>query len=269
MPDEIVIPPTDAPGPSTTPVEPNATPSTTQVATEPSSASTTQVEPSARPQATDGVRPFERIAGRKFDKLEKGMSQIMEVLQNLQKPTPSAPNATPQPVTPEQFLSDPVTVLNQILDERDKRIKGEIPETLSAQTRQLELKRSGQDALKMIETNELVRKDPEGIDRVEDILRDPQYGLEKIASTYPIEAARLALEIYSSKHKATPGVPTPSKAQMTSTATAVHAGTKTTIKDEAAELQKQMLANPSLMQDPEFIKKIQVLKSRRQADLVQ
>src|SRR3990167_2815761 len=225
-----------------------------------------QVENGTRQQLGNEVRPFERIAGRKFDKIEKGMQSIMEALQNMQKPTTS-PSAT-APITAEDFLTDPLAHLNRLLDERDKKLKGEIPQTLSEQTRNMELLRSQKEALKMIETNETISKDPEGWNRVEDILNDEEFGLKEIASYNPLSAARLALRIYSEKYgKAAPSASAPSKAQMASTATAVHPSGKVTLKDEAVELQKQLLGNPELRYDREFMKKLQSLKDRRQAEL--
>ena len=73
----------DSPAPTSAP---QATDPTTQVAAQPQSVTPTQVEPGARLQTRDEVRPFERVAGRKFDKLERGMQGIMDALQKLQQP---------------------------------------------------------------------------------------------------------------------------------------------------------------------------------------
>ena len=194
------------------------------------------------------------------------MQNIMDVLQKLQQPAP-LPSAKTQ-ITAEDFLTDPLAHLNRLLDERDQKLKGEIPQTLSEQTKALEFKRSQQDALKMIETNELIGKDPEGINKVEDILTDENYGLREIASIYPLHAARLAVEIYTAKYgKQAPSAAVPSKAQMTTTATAIHPQGKVTLKDEAVELQKQFLANPELRLNKEFMDKLKSLKDRRQAEV--
>lgn len=247
---------------------PQATEQPAQASVQPQAVTPPQVEQGTKLQTGNEVRPFERVAGRKFDKLERGQQSIMEILQKLQQPQPAPSPSAKAPITAEEFLTDPVTHMLRMLDERDQKLKGEIPQTLSEQTKQLELKRSQQDALKMIETNELISKDPEGINRIEDILTDEEYGLKEIASAYPLYAARLALKIYAAQYgKASPGVPVPSKAQMTTTSTATHAQGKVTLKDEAVELQKQFLANPELRLDPEFMKKLQSLKERRQAEV--
>lgn len=263
MPDETTT--TQAPeGLTTEQVGSQAQEANGQPSSQAQNGTSTQVESGTMQPVRDEVRPFERVAGRKFDKLEKGMSQVMEMLQKMQQPQ-AAPSQTP--ATAEEFLSDPMNVLNRILDEREKKIKGEIPKTLSDQNRELENQRSRQEALKMIDTNELIRKDPEGRDRITDILTDEQFGLDKIASTHPVEAARLALALYEKNYGKVKSVGMPTKQQMGGTPTAVRSGAKATLKDEAAELQKQYLANPELINNPEFKKKFAELKSRRQAEL--
>ena len=229
-----------------------------------------QVEDRTKLQPGNEVRPFERMAGRKLDRIDRGFEKLFTLLEKNQAPQPSAPSPNAQtPLTDEEFLSSPVKSSRMIIDEIVAQIKGEIPKTLSEQARQMDFQRSQKDALKMIETNELVSKDPEGMNKIEDIFNDPEDGLAEIASKYPLYAAKLALKIYSEKYgKAAPSAAAPTKAQMVATATAVHPTGKVTLKDEAVELQKQLLNNPELRYDREFIKKLQSLKDRRQAELV-
>lgn len=244
---------------------PQATEQNGQPPVQPQSGTPVQVETGTKLQPGNEVRPFERVAGRKLDKLERGFEKIREMLESLSQPTPSPSAKTP--ITAEEFLGDPITHMNRLRDEIREELRGEIPKTLSEQAKGLEFKRSQQDALKMIETNEMIGKDPEGIKRIEDILNDQEYGLEEIASKYPLYAAKMALKIYQSQYGSTKAVSAPTKAQMSSTATAIHPSGKVTLKDEAVELQKQFLANPDLRHDPEFMKKLQALKEKRQAEV--
>lgn len=200
-------------------------------------------------------RPFERIAGRKFDKIEKAIRNLTELMQQSRIPAqPSSNYQQRQRYTPTQEdWKNPEQVIQRMLDDRLQEFPEKISQTLEQRERQLSFARSQRDAVKMIETNEAVKRDPEGIDRMKEILEDDTFGLNKMAEHYPVEAARAALEIYQSRYSSRRAAAAPTKSQMTSTATAINSGSgKTGTDARITEMYKKISAVPELMNDPKF-----------------
>lgn len=259
MPEETVVSPDVSTG--LDPQQGSSQESSTGVQAQPEiqSDTSTSVDRGDSQQSSQGEpRPFERIAGRKFDKIEKTLKTLTELVQRQSMPQ----SGSPQPQTRQRYQptsedwKNPEAVIQKMLDDRLQEFPEKITQSLDEREKVLSFKRSEQDAVKMIETNEAIKRDPEGIDRMRDILEDGQFGLNKMAKHYPLEAARAALEIYNARYSSGRRSGAPSKSQMTSTATAVNSGAGKTGSDaKLGELMKKATI-PGMMKNPAFIKEL-------------
>lgn len=246
-------------------------------------ATATQAPVESPPQSTQATeeprKPSDWFAGRKLAKLERQIQNLTQLYQaqqsGVQQPKAGSPGDAPKQSykpTPDEIWKDPGAAFQRMLDERLESVQQEIPRSLEKREAQIRWEQSRQDALKLIKTNEAVKRDPEGEEKVKEILEDEQYNLDKIATTFPLEAARVALEIYNARYGAAPkkAAAAPTKAQLVSTATAVKTGgVKVNLNEEALKLQQEAMTNPMLMQDPAWIAKVQALKAKRVTELNQ
>ena len=206
---------------------------------------------------------------REIRRLRDTVNQLQNTLQSLQQ-------IQPQTVSPAQtqkqgfdvnkFFTNPQEVLQQMLDEREARLKGEIPRTLEQYNVEKQFESSRQEARKLIETNEAIKRDPSGMDKILDIITDNNYGIDEISKLFPVQAARLALELYNLRNGGAQrrNANAPSRGQMMSTATTVNSnGKQPTLQDESTKLQQELMQNPTLAYDPAFQARIQALKQRR------
>lgn len=211
----------------------------------------------------DTRRASEFEAARQIKRLEKTIRQLQNAFERSQQsaPPPSTSQQPSRQVTQEELLKDPLNTILRIIDERDQKLKGEIPKTFEQYNQQATMQRAEQEGLRLIRTNSLVKADPEGEDRIKDILNEEDdFGnsLNKYSQANPRHAAQLALMEYQNRYGGgRKSQSAPSKAQMQTTATAVNIGSgKSTIENEAAQLHKMILANPSLMDDKDFREKL-------------
>lgn len=226
-------------------------------------------ESNASSEVDTRPRPSQFVAGRReIRRLENEISQMRQAFQAFQQQnTASTPRAPA--LDPNEFYKNPLEFINKVMEERDAKIKGEIPGTFAELERKQGLQRNLQEAERMIVTNEAVKRDPQGVDRIKDILYDDEYGLNEMSKAFPVQAARLALQLYNQKYASSvtrrSSANAPNKAQMQSTATTVNgAGQRPNIGDEYLKLRNELMANPMLAQDPAFVEKLNALKTKRQ-----
>lgn len=247
-------------GQEATPASPQATVPETQVPAQPQPTPISPVETNPQPTREESSRASDFETARQIKNLTKQVRSLMQQVSD--RNTQSAPpqNATqsftPSPVTQQELLADPLNAINRILDARDKHLMGIIPQTLSQRDQELRTQRDIQEGWKIIRSSEAYKNDPDGEDKINDILaKEDAYGnsLQKYSTFNPVHAAQLALIEY--EKSATRKVPAtaPQKAQMVSTATASYpGGAQLNVNEEALKLQQEAYSNPDVMKDPSW-----------------
>lgn len=219
----------------------------------------------------DTRRASDYETARQIKRLAKQMQSFQQALERgaQSQPSPSNPTTQMPTITNDEFVKDPVGALQKIMDAREQQSMGKFSQTIQQREQVQQYEKSRQDAVKMIRTNESIKRDPEGMIRMSEILTDDEYNLDEISKQFPEYAAKLALKIYQAQYgnaKKVQGAPT--KAQMVSTATAVTSGGgKANLQEEAAKLQKELMNDPSLITDPAFKTRMDniVKKSKQEA----
>lgn len=181
---------------------------------------------------------------------------------------PQAPQLPQVPqVTREELIADPLAAIRKIVDLSNANVRQEILQ--QTQQREVEWKReqSRQEGLKLIKTNELIKRDPEGEERMKNILMEQDADgntLDQYAVLNPKHAAQLALREYQARYGSSKnGVYAPSKAQMASTATSQTAGGgRMTTDAEIASIYAQIASNPDLMKDSQFMAKLSAIVAK-------
>lgn len=223
----------------------------------------------------DTRRASDFETARQLKRMMKEMQSLKQTFERVQ--TQQAPQSIPQTqpqLTQEELQRDPMGVLRKIVQSEMNSLRTEIPQHIQKANEFQRKEQAEQEALKLIKTNSSVKSDPQWQNRIEDILsEEDDYGnsLDKYSLQNPRHAAQLALKEYQSRYmggKTSQAAPT--KAQMQTTATAVTPGmAKASSTQEAEQLYRQMLKNPELMQNTEFLKKLASFdqKARLEASL--
>lgn len=226
-------------------------------------ASTSQED--ARPKASDFVRErkkFQRLESR-LAGLEQTNAQLLEVLQNLQTGGASAPSDShvSQVDLDKQYWENPTKVVQDIIN---KTIDGKVSTTFDSRFKQERFKREQEEAVKLVISNEQVKKDPEGLERIKEILIEN--GLDEFSvNVSPIKAAKLALALYAGEKKNSGSSANSIKAQLSASAGgggSISSGktlTKEQLKSEAQKLQMQYSENPEIRNDPKFQEKLKYI----------
>lgn len=261
-------------GQAATPAVPQGTEPGTQVPAQHQETSISKVDGNelnaSSPEDTRKANDIETARWMKrVERQMRSMQQALEKSQQSQSPQGSPTSAKTQAqVTHEELLKNPIEAIQRLIDAK----VGEIPQHLQQMTQEQSYERSRQDALRMIRTNSSVKADPEGQERISDILNEEDEdgnSLEKYAQSNPKHAAQLALKEYQSRYGngARKAQGAPSKAQMQTMATAVTVGApKGDSNQEAALLYKQILDNPKLMTDPEFRAKLKAFEKKTEME---
>lgn len=267
-------------GQEATTASPQATETPEQSGSKPQETTVTQVETNDRNSSdADGRKASDYENARQIKRLEKTLRSFMQTFEkSSQSGQPQGQAAAPQGVsrvTKEELLADPIGALERMQNSLKQELLGEIPKTISQRDQAQTHERGVQEGWKQIKSSETYKRDPQGEDRINDILteeNDDGSSLQEYSKLNPKHAATLALAIYEQRYGSKAKSPTaPSKAQMASTATAVNVGGgKSTLQDEAAQLQKELMANGDLMNDPAFRARMDavVRKSKQEAALV-
>lgn len=256
---------------------PQATQVPDQSGPEPQDTPSSQVETGDSHAASqeDPRKASEFETARQIKRLTKQMQSLHQAFEKGQQQiaVPGIPQTQSLPqVTNEDILKDPAGAFNRILDARLAVLKGEIPQNIQQLLEVQRHEKSRQEAVRLIKTNSSVKADPEGHDRIADILtEEDEFGnsLEKYALQNPQHAAYLALMEYQNRfeNRSRRSSSAPTKAQMQTTATAVNSGVpKSTLEQESAVLYRQVLADPALMSDPEFRKKLDAFDKKNRME---
>lgn len=225
-------------------------------------------QPSSEPEARP--RPSQSWGKREFRRLENQLAQMRDAFQAFQQNAPAA-SVAKQPLNPEDFYKNPQEYIDKLVNERLAGLKGEIPKTFAELERTKGMQRDLQEAERMIVTNEAIKKDPQGQDRIKEILYDEEFKINKISEQFPVEAARLALALYNQRFVSNvsrrSAVSAPTKSQMQSTATSVNGGAKkSSLGDEYTKLRNELMADPMKANDSGFVERLNALKQRRQLE---
>ena len=172
-------------------------------------------------------------------------------------------------ITNEELLKDPVSALGRLVDSRLNAFKSEIPQQFQQFAESTKYESARQEALRLIKTNELVKTDPQGVDRIQEILNEEDdYGnsLEKYSVSNPRHAAQLVLQEFKNRFGGVQrSASAPSKAQMQTTATAVHASSnQANLEQEAAQLYRMAMNDPTVMMNPDYKSKLDAFNKRLQ-----
>lgn len=234
-----------------------------------------QVENRTNNSSQEEKRSSDYETARQLKRLAKEFQSFKQTLERSSQST--APQTTSQAMpkmTQDELLKDPLGAIHRLIDGKLSEFEGKIPQQFQQFNESNRYESARQDALKLIKTNASVKADPEGADRISDILtEEDEYGnsLEKYSLSNPKHAAQLAIKEYQNRFmggKNSQSAPT--KAQMQTTATAVNSGVGASTTDqEAAQLHRQIMTNPELMNNPDFLKKLQSFdqKARLEASL--
>lgn len=197
------------------------------------------------------------------------MKEIRSLKQSFETRSSGQPSGAPQqqtraPITQEDLLKNPIQAISQMIEERYSGVKDELSKTVQQRETEMRTEQARQEGLRLIKTNELIKRDPLGTSRMEDILLEEDEdgnSLEKYSVQNPKHAAQLALSIYQQKYGQPPKTAfPPSKAQMTSMATAQNTGAgKVNTEEEVGKVFAELSRNPDLMKDPAFMAKIALL----------
>lgn len=263
-------------GQEATTASPQVTETPEQSGSQQQTVATTQVENGANTSsAEDQRRASDYETARQIKRLAKQMQSMQQAFErSSQQVQPNGqPQTQRQQVTQDELLKNPLDVINRLIEEKVNGVKSEIPKQFEQFNQQTSQQRAMQEGYKIAYTNEAVKRDPEGDERMRDIfLEEDEDGntLDKYSLQNPRHAAKLALDIY--KQRFTSGqrkASAPSKAQMTSTATSVNpgAGQGKSTNDEAAQWLKEFNNNPKLMDDPAFMKRLNDINNRAKQDV--
>lgn len=206
--------------------------------------------------------------------LQRQIEELKSIVTSQQRP--SAPQSQTQASSQDKnkqfwdsLVIDPRGSLEQLIKEVASQEVPKIAKSVYAET---SLERQWQDAEKLITSNEAYRRDgQEFLDAIKGI-RD-RYEIHRWVNEEPLRATQLALDIYNQERKGQqppqPQVrPTnpnaPKKGQMVSTATGAPAMTGAPNKDalltELRNMQKQLVDNIELRNDPKFREKLEAIK---------
>lgn len=201
---------------------------------------------------------------RHLKKMAKQMQSLQTALERLQsQPQPSSTNQVVNQKTwsDQEKRENPLGYIESLIDSRVKGVQEEIPKNLTQIMEKQRFQTEWQDATKLIETNPIVKADPQGIERIKDILEDEQYGLNDLSNSRPLQAARMALELYNLRHGKAK-VSSPAKNHMVSTATQATSGNGGSTSDAEAESLLSQAAALGNMNDPEFQSKLKSLTDK-------
>lgn len=246
-----------------TPAVPQAT--ETPNGSQPQDSTPAQVESGqSTSQANQGQSEFE--TARQIKNLMKEIRSLKQTFER--SSSPQVPNMPQQPVranyTQDDLLKNPMQTIRQMIVDGVSDVKNELPQIVQQRESEMRAQQARQEGLKLIKTNELIKRDPLGTSRMEDILLeedDDGNSLEKYSYQNPKHAAQLALSIYQQKFGQAPKTAyAPSKGQMMSTATAQNSGGgKMTTEAEIGQIYAEIARNPDLTKDRDFMAKIDAL----------
>ena len=234
----------------------------TQTIAEPQTVPASQVEGAqSTSQAQPGTPDYE--TARQIKNLMKEVRSLKQSLNTRSSEAPQTAPKTSAPVTREELVKDPIEAIKRILDGGKSEVRDEILKEIQQKETQRQWEQRRQEGLRLIETNELIKKDPNGIDRMKEILEEEDEdgnSLEKYSLTNPKHAAQLALKEYQSRFGQGKNAVAPSKAQMQTTATSQTSGSgKMTSEQELAALMLKMQKEPDLMKDASIMAKLEAL----------
>lgn len=219
----------------------------------------TQVEGNGQSTSHEDIRQKSEFeTARQIKNLMKevrSLKQSLETRSSVQQPATQQQKPS---VTREELLNDPLAAINKMIEARTSEVKQEIPQALKQRESEWKREQAWQEGLKMIRTNETIRKDPEGEERVKEILLEEDEdgnSLEAYSQVNPKHAAQLALIEYQNRFGKR-NVHAPSKSQMASTATSQTSGVRSTTDQEIAQMYKEIASVPGLANDPEFMAKM-------------
>ena len=211
------------------------------------SQATSQTE--SRPRASDFV------LNRKVKNIERNIGQMMELLkQSQQQKQNTGSAAVSQTELNERYQHDPVGVVTELIQNALGQV---VPKSLQEHLGEREFDNQRQEAKKLILSNELVKKDQEAIEKIQDILQDENYNLDEFSLKNPLAAARIALAIYESRYKpSTQSRIAPKKSEMTSVATGGMPKGKVDVRAEGQRLLDQLSRDQNLATDPKFMEQL-------------
>lgn len=202
-------------------------------------------------------RPASQYASGRYNKrLEAeiaGLKQLIQERFQPNNPQPSNGNQAKPGLTADDFWKDPIKYQQNLREEIKAELMGEIPKTFEQFNSKQQLETQMQEAKKMILSNEALKRDPNGTERIQDILQDDEFGLDRLSLIAPAAAAKLALMIYEQKNGAgRRNGNGPTKGQMASTATGTAPARKFDAQAEFAKISQEITANPNIVHDPKF-----------------
>src|SRR3990167_399134 len=228
-------------------------------------------------EAGGGQRPSQFYQKRNRDRqsvqdLQREMAEIKSILQQQR---PSAPQSQSGPAPADKnkqffdaFLLDPRGSLENLFKEVAQQ---EVPTIAQRVYQEGSLERQWQDAEKLITSNEAFRRDEDNfINAIKDI--NGRYGITRWSNQEPLEATRLAIEIYEREQKGQQPQPqirppnplAPKKGQMVGTATGSPAMTgapdRNALLAELKKMQLQLVDNIELRNDPKFRERLDAIK---------
>ena len=206
----------------------------------------------------EGTPDYE--TARQFKNLIKEFRSLKQSLETRSSAVPSVAQPQVQAITHQELLADPINAIKRMIAAETGQLKNEIPEVIQQRESVWRSEQARQEGLRLIGTNELVKRDPQGRERIDDILLEQdEFGnsLQEYSKSNPKHAAQLALKEYQTRFSSgARSASAPSKAQMTSTATAQTTGVKGTTDAEITSLYAQLASMPDLMKDEAFMTKV-------------
>jgi len=202
---------------------------------------------------------------RHIKRMAKQLQSLQQAFERSQQqnanPSSSQTHTQMPQITNDELLKDPMTAIRRMIQSEVQGVRTEMPQTIQQAITAQKQEQARQEALKMIRTNSSVKADPEGEDKIKDILEEEdEFGnsLNSYALSNPRHAAQLALIEYQNRFLGGKrSQSAPSKAQMQTVATSVSAGApRGTADQEVAQLYKSILTDPSLMNNSEFRAKL-------------
>lgn len=233
--------------------------------TEPQSVPTTLVE-GVQPTSQDNRSQADFETARQIKSLMKEIRSLKQSFET--RPSAPAPSSPKPQVTRDQLLADPLTGIGLIAQSEVSKLRDELTEKFQQREAQVKHDQAVQEGLRLIKTNELIKKDPEGEERIKEILLEDNGNgsLQQFSQFNPLYAAQLVLNEYKLRYGGTQrGTFAPTKGQMVSTATATNTGSgKLNTDQEIEALHKKLNEFPDLMKDKDFMAKIgNVLKQSK------
>ena len=199
--------------------ETTSAPQATETIDQPQTSTPSQVEGGqSTSQAQPGTPDYE--TARQIKNLVK---EFRSFKQSFNPRSSEPPQAAPKPsvpqVTREELVQDPINAIKKILDGGKSEVRDDILKAIEEKESLRQKENLRQEGLRLIRTNELIRKDPNGEERMKEILLeedDDGNSLEAYAQVNPKHAAQLALKEYQSRYGQGKNAFAPSKAQMAS-----------------------------------------------------